>query len=166
MQGFDMNPLAFLSLARANWQLIVFGVLIAGNVLFYNLWQHSKGELIAYSSGVEALGNDALKEKARIEDEHQSNLETVKHDYESTLPAIRAGAVAAYLAAHRVQSNAGQGSMRGITGSLPAHDGAGQKQLSAPICQSDEQFIQDAADDAQKLSEWQEWSRLNRIPVR
>lgn len=152
-----MNPLTFIS---SNWRLIMVGLLIAGNVLFFRLWQDTKAEYIRYGAGVEALGKQAVVDKAKVEADHEQNLKDVKNEFEKNLPDVRAGAVAAYLAAHRVPDVAGRGAMPGIASRQPSNDGAGKE------CVPDEAFIADAADDAAKVAEWQEWARLNRFEVR
>jgi len=143
----------------SNWRIVVFAALVAGNALFYNLWQSEKTEYLQYASGVTAVAKQAIDDKERTEQERDANLKKVK-EHEAELPSIRAGAVAAYIAAHRMPNKPGQGAMPGITQGKQANDGAGKESVSDLSG-----FIEDAADDADKIDQWQEWAIRNKIPL-
>lgn len=138
-----------------NWKLIVIAALVAGNAFFFHLWQSTKDEYLTYAGGVTAVAKQAISDKERIESERNENLEKVK-EHETNLPAVRAGAVAAYL---RMHPSAGRRAMPGITQGKQADDGAGKE------CVPDAAFVEDAADDADKIAQWQEWAIRNKIPM-
>lgn len=139
-----------------NWKLIAIAALIAGNVFFFHLWQSTKDEYLAYAGGVTAVAKQAIADKERVESERDANLTKVK-EHEANLPTVRAGAVAAYL---RMHPSASCSSMPGITQGKQANDGAGKESVSDLSI-----FIEDAADDADKIASWQEWAMRNKIPV-
>lgn len=138
-----------------NWKLIAIAALVAGNAFFFHLWQSTKDEYLTYAGGVTAVAKQAIADKERIESERDDNLKKVK-EHETNLPTVRAGAVAAYL---RMHPNTGSGAMPGIAQSKQADDGAGKE------CVPDAAFVEDAADDADKIASWQEWAIRNKVPV-
>ena len=138
-----------------NWKLIVITVLLAGNAFFFHLWQSTKDEYLTYAGGVTAVAKQAVADKERVESERDENLQKVK-EHETNLPAVRAGAVAAYLRMHPSTSCS---AMPGITNGKQTNDGAGKE------CVPDTDFVEDAADDADKIAQWQEWAVRNHIPV-
>lgn len=138
--------------------------LLAGTVGFSLAWglqglrlDSLQNAFDAYHNEVKAQSAEAFAHKVEIERQQKANLDKVKGEYEANLPAVRAGAVSAYLERLR-KSGAGGGAMRGITVSLPAHDGA------APECFPDREFVADCSDDALKVQEWQAWAKRNNIP--
>lgn len=138
-----------------NWKLIVIAALVAGNAFFFHLWQSTKNEYLTYAGGVTAVAEQAIADKERVESERDENLQKAK-EHETNLPAVRAGAVASYL---RMHPNTGSGAMPGIAKSKQANDGAGKE------CVPDAAFVEDAADDADKIAQWQEWAIRNKVPV-
>lgn len=135
--------------------------MLAGNVFFFNLWQSTKAEYSAYAGGVVAVAERALEDKAKVEAERDANLQKVK-DHEKNLPAIRDGAVAAFLASRRVlRPSAGGSPAAGSAEGQQANDGAGKEFVPGDISN----FIEDAADDADKIAQWQEWAIRNNIPL-
>lgn len=138
-----------------NWKLIAIAALVAGNAFFFHLWQSTKDDYLTYAGGVTAVAKQAIADKERIESERDENLKKVK-EHETNLPAVRAGAVAAYL---RMHPSASCSAMPGITQGKQANDGAGKE------CVPDAAFVEDAADDADKIASWQEWAIRNHIPV-
>lgn len=83
------------------------------------MYLNKRDEMAALEGSVQAIGEAAIEDKARIEAEGKANLTKIKEDHESKVPEIRAGAVAAYLAAHRVRNADPRG------GEVP-NPGAGQ----------------------------------------
>lgn len=138
-----------------NWKLIAIAALVAGNAFFFHLWQSTKDDYLTYAGGVIAVAKQAISDKERVESERNENLEKVK-EHEANLPAVRAGAVAAYL---RMHPGASCSAMPGITQGKQANDGAGKE------CVPDAVFIEDAADDADKINEWIMWAVANHIPI-
>ena len=114
-----------------------------------------------YQSTIHAYAEAKEAETKRINDEHKENLTTVKKEFESDLPKVRSDAVANYLATHRLPRTCpGSGQVSGSDSSEQVHDGTVKEQL--PV---DEETIGNCAEDANKLAEWQEYARLNHIPV-
>lgn len=138
-----------------NWKLIVIAALVASNALFFHLWQSTKDEYLTYAGGVTAVAKQAIDDKERIESERDANLTKVK-EHEANLPTVRAGAVAAYL---RMHPNTSCGAMPGIAKGKQTDDGASKE------CVPDAAFVEDAADDADKIASWQEWAHRNKIPL-
>lgn len=139
-----------------NWKLIVIAALVAGNAFFFHLWQSTKDEYLTYAGGVTAVAKQAIADRERIESERNDNLKKVK-EHETNLPTVRAGAVASYL---RMHPSASGSAMPGIAQSKQANDGTGKE------CVPDISiFIEDAADDADKIAQWQEWAYRNKIPL-
>ena len=124
------------------------------------LYLNKRDEMAALEGSVQAIGEAAIEDKARIEAEGKANLTKIKEDHEAKVPQIRAGAVAAYLAAHRVRNADPRG------GEMP-NPGSGQPVDDAEVkqCLPDSTLIESAAEDAAKLSAWQDYARLNGIPV-
>lgn len=139
-----------------NWKLIAIAALVAGNAFFFHLWQSTKAEYLTYAGGVTAVAKQAIADKERVESERDANLTKVK-EHEANLPTVRAGAVAAYLRMHPSTSCS---AMPGITQGKQANDGASKESVSDLSI-----FIEDAADDADKIVQWQEWAMRNKIPV-
>lgn len=138
-----------------NWKLIAIAALVAGNAFFFHLWQSTKDDYLTYAGGVTAVAKQAIADKERIESERDENLKKVK-EHEANLPAVRAGAVAAYLRMHPSTSCS---AMPGIAQGKQANDGAGKE------CVPDAAFIEDAADDADKINEWIMWAVRNKISI-
>lgn len=144
----------------SNWKYVLIGLLVLANILFYRLWQNKVEEFIAFQAQVAAIGKAAEAEARSREAEQNANLVRIKETYEKDLIEVRAAALANYLTAHRVpRPNPSGSQMPGITFGKPANDGTPQE------CVPPESFVQDSADDANKLLEWQDWARLNKIPL-
>ena len=124
------------------------------------LYLNKRDEMAALEGSVQAIGAAAEKAVKEKEAEGKANLTKIKEDHEAKVPQIRAGAVAAYRAAHRVRNVDPRG------GEVP-NPGAGQPVDDAGTCEPilDEAFVESAAEDAAKLSAWQDYARLNGIPV-
>ena len=123
------------------------------------LYLNKRDEMAALEGSVQAIGAAAEKAVKEKEAEGKANLTKIKEDHEAKVPKIRAGAVAAYLA-HRVRVTAPSG------GPMP-NPSAGQPVDDDKICQPvpDTALIESAAEDAAKLEAWQDYARLNGIPV-
>ena len=110
--------------------------------------------------------NTGLKAEAKKQEDEQKakdNLKKVQADHEKQIPTIRARAVANYLASHRMpddaRASAGSGAMRETGTSIRLDDGAGNE------CVLDQGFIEDAAEDADKVEAWRAYCTLNNCPV-
>lgn len=139
---------------------VIIALLAIALASMTGLYLNKRDELAALEGSVRAIGEAAEKVVKEKEAEGKANLTKIKEDHESKVPEIRAGAVAAYVAAHRVRVSAPGG------GEVPS-PGAGQPVDDAGTCNlvPDEALIESAAEDAAKLSAWQDYARLNGIPV-
>lgn len=139
---------------------IAFALLLAGNATFFKLWQDTKGEYIAYAAGASAIAKQAIADKEAKEREGEDNLTELRAEHESKVPEIRAGAVAAYLAAHRVRRpHPSGGEVPGTGPGIRVDDG------KVTECVPDQAFIEDAAEAETKLAAWQRYGQLNHLPV-
>ena len=108
------------------------------------------------------IGQAAKDEQQELNYTHEKNLEQVRKDHEQEIKVVRDGAVAKYLAANGMRNNsvrAGGSGVRTLAPGLKVDAGAAKE------CVPDETLIRDAADDAEKLSAWQDWCHLNNCPV-
>lgn len=121
---------------------------------------NKRDQYAALEGVTRAMGVAAEKAVAAKEAEGQANLVKIKEDHESKVPEIRAGAVAAYIAARRLRSTTASG------GAVP-NPGASQPMDDGEVsqCVPDATLIESAAEDAAKLDAWQDYARLNGIPV-
>lgn len=142
----------------ANWKLILIAILIAGVCIFAELWDSARSDLIEYKASIAQMATDVEAENAKAARVHLQNLEILRKDYEINVPEIRRGAVTAYLA--RLHAVAGTSGVSGTGPGIKLDDGAVSQ------CVPDEQFIQDAAEDATKIAAWQQYGKLNHIPVK
>lgn len=148
-----MNPVTLMK--ASPWFLAFFLSILLSLVSHFYLKE--RDAFTEFRSVVRQLGEEARIEKKRIEHERDLTLEKVRQ-YEKDLPAIRANAVAAYKRMR--DTNPGLRPLPGASPSLTLDDGAQQE------CLLDTVFIYDAAEDVARLSAWQEWAELNKIPVK
>lgn len=149
-----------------NWKPLLLATLVALSALFFKLWQDTRAEYIAYGAGVEALGRQVLAEKERTERERKDKLEAIKNEYESKLPEVRANAVAAYRAAHRLPERAaGGGAVSAAASGEPRDDDAVEEPLPAPAACDDAELISEAARDALIIEQWRAYCIRNECPV-
>ena len=153
----------------ANWKLIVIAALAAALIGVTNAYVDLRDEFVGYKASVVAIGEAAKREVEKKEQEGKENLAKVRGEYENKIETIRSNAVANYAARRpatrpasvREQPASGS-SVSGSGSGLRLDDGTGKECVAAP----DAAFIEDAADDAAKLSAWQEYARLNGIEVK
>ena len=113
-----------------------------------------------FQQATTTAGQKSKAEQLAKEEAHERNLSKVRSDHEQEIKSVRSDAVAKYIANRvRVAASSGGGGVRQNSLSLRVDDGAQQK------CIPDDEFIRDAAEDAEKLSAWQDWCRLNECPV-
>lgn len=160
-----MNPLTLYRSAP----YIIIAVLIAALAWTTHLYLNKRDQLAALTATVQALGVAAEKVVEEKKAEYASNLQTVKEDHESLTSAIRATAVANYVRAH---PNAGgvlncsrSRTLCPTSSSIKVDDGTEQKPLLDGNITLDEATIRNAAEDASKVDAWQEWAKLNNLPV-
>ena len=139
---------------------VIIALLAIALASMTGLYLNKRDELVALEGSVQAIGAAAIEDKARIEAEGRANLTKIKEDREAKVPQIRAGAVAAYLAAHRVRNaDPRGGEVPSPSAGQPLDDAEGRQ------CLPDATLIESAAEDAAKLGAWQDYARLNGIPV-
>jgi len=154
----------------ANWKLIVIAVLLILLGQMTRLYIDKRDDLMiekanftTFVARVDELGKDTKDKLDKDKAEQLMNLEKVKADHEKQITEVRDSAVARYLA-RRVRANAstdsGSSGVRADGAGLRLDDGTSKE------CRLDEEFIQDAAEDADKLGAWQEYCRLNNCPVK
>lgn len=129
---------------------------------FYMLWQSSASNFTEFRIKIEVEARVAAAEAARIGALHEKTLKETKDDWNKRLPQVRSGAVAAYIAAHpeRVLPPTDTGAVPGAGNGPGIPDGTGKE------CVPDTVLIQDCADDALKIFEWQTWARKNELLVK
>lgn len=160
------NPLVSLWAALAVFGL---GVASGGGAAWFVQGlrlTHAEQEFTKFRQDTKEAGLAAKENKLRIENEHKDNLAKVVNDNEEKLPKIRSEAVANYLAAHpanvvrdKPRASSGSSGVRGDGSGIKLDDGAGKE------CVPDTAFIQDAAEDASKVSAWIEYCTLNHCPI-
>ena len=164
-----MNPLARIK--AAPWIAAV--VLAALLALMTNLYLNERDELAtvqakydSFVSVAKTLGDAAQREKVAKDAEHARNLDQIRKEHEAKQPTIEAHAVANYKRAH-------PGLMRQCPGTsadsrtVPG-DGTGvsvDDDAQPELVPVEHGFIQECAADANKVSAWQGYCRLNQCPV-
>lgn len=149
-----------MSFLLLNWKLIVIGVLVAATGLMTNLYVGKRDELIAFTAQVKQAGEAQKVETQKREVQFKETLKVIKDQYENTIPEIRANAVTNYLAAHSVRNPSPRSRL------VPKTSSSVQVDDSAKLeCVPDGAFIENAAEDALKLEAWQDWAKLNGVPV-
>ena len=158
-KGDGMNPLEWIKWAP--WLIsAALALALAGMTGQY---LHKRDELTELTASVRVLGEAAEKRVAQAKKEGDDNLKKVKADHEKQIPAVRAGAVAAYRA--RFPARVVRDSVTAVS-AVPDNP-ASVRMDDAPgaQCVPDESFIADAAEDAAKVEAWRSWCILNRCPV-
>lgn len=144
---------------RTHWQAVLAAVLAIAVLVLQLQLDAARAEHLAYVARAEAVADRAAQERAEVERRQAENLQTIKdkHD-EKHVEAVRAGAVATLRRGVRKPAAGGSG-MPGIAARVEADDGTREE------CAAAFAVVADAAEDADTLSMWQEWARLNNIPV-
>lgn len=141
------------------WKLIAIAVMAGALWIQGAMLDAAKEDLEQQRVVVEALAAAQAERAKVINEAQQENLKTIeaRHD-EKHVQEVRRRAVAAV--SGRVQhTQPGSGAMPGIAAGQPADDGTREE------CAAAFAVVADAAEDADTLSMWQEWARLNNIPV-
>ena len=141
------------------WKLIAIAVMAGALWIQGAMLDAAQEDLEQQRVVVEALAAAQAERAKVINEAQQENLKTIeeKHD-EKHVQEVRRRAVAAV--SGRVQhAQPGSGAMPGIAAGQPADDGTREE------CAAAYAIVADAAEDADTLTMWQEWARLNKIPV-
>ena len=149
-----------MGILLANWKMILIGSLMALVGLFYNLWLGARDDLAGFKAQIAQSAAYAEEENARMLRVQLANLNVLKVDYEATLHQVRSDAIANYLARRVRTKPVGEAGMPATSPGIKLDDGAAKE------CGFDSAIVQDAADDAHKLTAWQTYSKQNHIPVK
>ena len=120
-----------------------------------HLYQSERDAFTTYRAKVEAI---AEAQQAQIEKDKQQaeqNLRQVRKDYEDRIPDIRDAAVRAYQLRY---PNTCSGALPGNAASVQVDDGAKQEPVA-------DEFIQSCAEDAAKVTAFQDYCKRNNCPV-
>lgn len=151
--------MAALTFLRSNWEMLLIGALLAAALVLNARLDASKAEYAQYRAEVEAVAAGHAYQAKITEQAQEKNLQKIeeKHD-EKHVQEVRRRAVA--VVSGRVQrTTPGGGAMPGIAAGQSADDGTREE------CAAAFAIVADAAEDADTLTMWQEWARLNKIPV-
>ena len=151
-----------MSFVVLHWRYIAIAALAGTTALFYALWNSSANGFAEYRARVAAIGEQRAAETKRVNEQHETTLEVVSNAWNDQLPAIRKNAVANYIATSR------GGLLTPADRCALSVNATSPKSPDAPPaeCVPPEQFISGCAEDAGKVMAWQEWARLNDLPVR
>lgn len=150
-----------ISLLLANWKLVAIGILSALVMLFYNLWQRKVDEFNVFKAGVEAVGRAAEAEKKRVEETHAKTTKEIKDAIPKQIAAARSNAVKRYIAS--LPTYPGGSGLSCAPNSAGGTD-ATSKESMVGGCRAG--FIEDAAQDATTIGQWQDWARQIGFPVK
>ena len=141
------------------WKLIAIGLLAVALWFQGSLLSTAQHDLEQSRAVASAMAASQAARTEVINAAQQENLKTIeaRHD-EKHVEAVRAGAVATLRRGVRKPAAGGSG-MPGIAARVEADDGTREECAAAFAVDAD------AAEDADTLSMWQEWARLNNIPV-
>lgn len=140
--------------ALKNWTLVAIAVLALALGVTFKLWRGEVRDFAVFKAQVEVLGKQAEAEKKRVEAENKRIAKEMSDAWAKNLEVARDNAVRNYAA--RMRRDAGSREVPRVAAGAPASDGARQEQVAT--CAADEQFIRDAAEDAARLTEWQDWA--------
>lgn len=145
-------------MARSYWRELLCLVL-AGMVLVMSMRLDAKtAEHEAFVAKTEAAAAVAIAQKQVTEQKQVESLKHIEEKHnEEHVKVVRRRAIDHFRG--RLQLDAGGGVMPGIAASQPADDGTREE------CAAAYAIVADAAEDADTLAMWQEWARLNKIPV-
>ena len=120
-----------------------------------HLYQSERDAFTTYRAKVEAI---AEAQQAQIEKDKQQaeeNLRQVRKDYEDRIPDIRDAAVRAYRLRY---PNTCSGAVPGNAASVQVDDGAGKEPVA-------DEFVRACAEDAAKVTAFQDYCKRNNCPV-
>lgn len=152
----------------ANWKFVIIGILLAGNVLLWNLWRSEVEHFYIYEARIKAVGEEAERKAREVEVRHEVVLQGVKDEFNKQLPKVREDAVANFKRryANGLSHNSGSSNLPQASVSPQGANGASQEPVddSASVCP--DEFIQDSAEDALKIQQWQKWTKENQLEVK
>jgi len=143
-----------------NWKLVVIGALLVGLGMMSSLYVSKRDELITFTAQVEAAGLAQQAKNAETKARYEDNLITIRSEHEAHVNEIRDSAVAAYRAHFAgVRTYPRRSGVPSAPTSIRVDD-APQPELVL-----DPAFVEESAEDVAKLEAFQQWVRLNKVPV-
>lgn len=126
-----------------------------------------RDEYTTYKAAVQQYREDSVKAARAREDEHRQNLDAVKEDYEKRLFEINAVALRNYRRLRDDAATRERVSLSLSPSGVEVDAGTATERLVAaqPAGGIDDAVIGACAEDALKLSAWQEWAKRNGVPV-
>jgi len=149
-----------MTLLLSNWKLVLIGLLIASTALCFKLWREEARAFALFQAQVQVLGEQAKARAKAAEEAHAKTTKEIKDAIPKQIASARAAAVRNYLAS--LQQHAGGGGVSAPADRPRGTDAAGEEPLAA--CRPG--FIEDAAQDAAAVGQWQDWARGIGFPVK
>lgn len=124
-------------------------------------------EYAVYKGRVVQQAEDLMAAARAQENEYRNNLDAVKEDYEKRLSEINAVALRNYRRMRDDAATRERISLSLAPGSVKVDAGTATERLVAaqPAGGIDDAVIGACAEDALKLSAWQDWAKRNGVPV-
>ena len=145
-----MSNLPWLKLLP--WIIAAAMALAAATCL--HLYQSERDAFVAYRAEVTAIGKAQEEQVRKQEAQAAENLKQVRKDYEDKIPSIRRDAVTAY----RLRNpQSGSCAMPGNSASQQVDDGASKEPVA-------DEFVRACAEDAAKVTAWQDYCKRNNCP--
>ena len=126
-----------------------------------------RDEYTAYKAAVQQYRETAVEAAKQREEEHSKNLVAVKEDYEKRLSEINAVALRNYRRMRDDAATRDRITLSLSPSGVEVDAGTATERLVAaqPVGGIDDAVIGACAEDALKLSAWQEWAKRNGVPV-
>ena len=153
-----------------NLDLIPWFIVAAASLML--IWvSHSyldlRDEYTAYKAAVQQYRETAVEAAKQREEEHSKNLVAVKEDYEKRIVEINAVALRNYRRMRDDAATRERISLSLAPGSVEVDAGAAEKcvVVAQPAGTLDDSIVGACAEDALKLTAWQDWAKRNQIPT-
>lgn len=117
----------------------------------------------SFVATTKALGEQAEKDKRAVELAHAKTTKEIRDEIPKKIAAARANAVAAYRLRY---PDAGSGNVSCPANGAGGTDAAGKEPVAAGWTGADPVFVEDCAQDAAMIGEWQAWARGIGFPVK
>ena len=126
-----------------------------------------RDEYSAYKAAVQQSRENALNAARAREEAHRQNLAAVKDDYEKRLSEINAVALRNYRRMRDDAATRDRITLSLAPGSVEVDAGAAEKCVVAVPAAGgvDDAVIAGCAEDALKLTAWQDWAKRNQLPT-
>ena len=126
-----------------------------------------RDEYTTYKAAVQQYREDSVKAARAREDEHRNNLDAVKEDYEKRLSEINAVALRNYRRMRDDTATRERISLSLAPAGVEVDAGAAAQCVAAaqPAGGIDDAIIEGCAEDAMKVSAWQDWAKRNQLPT-